>query len=293
MPRLRNKVVSPSPEQEISHDAESLTVVAKEEVMDHDLANETQSYPDPLDTAIQRRQPVFEEAIQVRVRYDDSNQIIKTTEDDYLRIDSITDDYRPMISIEETNDSIDDDKMETFGDDDILGESLRYDADLHKIKNELVEAPDKKLMVFQIPAALPVLVPADETPNIVKQEPNVFAMPGSSNHGAGGANKSLLQPNSMDNFMGPILNLTEDGDDDNDAFPPPDGQIGELVIHESGRTFLYYGSMKMEITAGAECSFLQDITVIHTEGDMKAWSLGNINRRFVGVPDLSGVQVDY
>ncbi|PWA00670.1 hypothetical protein BB558_003276 [Smittium angustum] len=63
------------------------------------------------------------------------------------------------------------------------------------------------------------------------------------------------------------------------------GQIGEVVVHKSGKVYLDYGGIKIELINGIECQFSQQLVALDSEAK-QLFSLGAIKNRLVGIPDL-------
>ena len=66
----------------------------------------------------------------------------------------------------------------------------------------------------------------------------------------------------------------------------PEGKVGKLKVHKSGRVSLEWGGVDMEMEPGAEVDFLQDalLTTSAGETDNIAWSMSQIKRKVVVTP---------
>lgn len=64
-----------------------------------------------------------------------------------------------------------------------------------------------------------------------------------------------------------------------------EGCIGKLVIYKSSKVQLKIGNLIFDVSAGANCHFLECITAIDAE-NKQAFSLGNIEQHLVCTPDL-------
>lgn len=76
-------------------------------------------------------------------------------------------------------------------------------------------------------------------------------------------------------------------------FPPPEGLLGQLHVHRSGRISCTWGGITMDVGTGSDCGFLQEVVAVDTKTDKKAWSLGRVNSRVIMSPsldDLLGTQ---
>ena len=77
-------------------------------------------------------------------------------------------------------------------------------------------------------------------------------------------------------------------DIDEPAYPPPNGTIGQLNVHRSGRTSITWGDPSSDITLqvhpGSECAFLQDVVVLDAVHQKKACLIGPITDRFIVAP---------
>jgi hypothetical protein len=75
-------------------------------------------------------------------------------------------------------------------------------------------------------------------------------------------------------------------------YPPPQGKIGQLLVHASGKTILSYGGIEFPLRLANEIRFPQDCMVINPGIDRKVWRVGRVGSRtedctwLIGVPDL-------
>lgn len=69
-------------------------------------------------------------------------------------------------------------------------------------------------------------------------------------------------------------------------FPPPEGLLGQMHVHRSGRISCTWGGITFDVGAGSECGFLQEVVVVDHKTDKKAWSLGRVNSRIIMTPNL-------
>jgi DNA-directed RNA polymerase III subunit RPC4 len=66
----------------------------------------------------------------------------------------------------------------------------------------------------------------------------------------------------------------------------PEGQIGQLRLHKSGRLTMILGDVEMDVTQGTECSFLQEVVVLD-KANKRAFLIGQVANRMVLSPDIS------
>ena len=82
--------------------------------------------------------------------------------------------------------------------------------------------------------------------------------------------------------------LPDNNDIDEPAYPPPNGTIGHLNVHRSGRTSITWGDRSSDITLqvhpGSECAFLQDVVVLDAVHQKKACLVGPVTDRFIVAP---------
>ncbi|KAF9175684.1 hypothetical protein BGX21_002787 [Mortierella sp. AD011] len=73
-----------------------------------------------------------------------------------------------------------------------------------------------------------------------------------------------------------------------------EGKIGRLLIYKSGKVKMQIGDIVMDVSAGSECSFLQDVVVVDSN-NKQAFVMGSVQKRMVCVPNLtqllSGLEV--
>ncbi|KAF9371185.1 hypothetical protein CPB97_002186 [Podila verticillata] len=65
-----------------------------------------------------------------------------------------------------------------------------------------------------------------------------------------------------------------------------EGKIGRLLIYKSGKVKMKVGDIIMDVSAGSECSFLQDIVVVDSN-NKQAFVMGSVQKRMVCVPNLT------
>lgn len=64
-----------------------------------------------------------------------------------------------------------------------------------------------------------------------------------------------------------------------------EGQIGELIMYESGRCKLQYGSVLLDITEANECGFPEEVLALDAD-NRNAFILGRVVSRLVGHLDV-------
>lgn len=101
-------------------------------------------------------------------------------------------------------------------------------------------------------------------------------------------------PALMPDLVGPAAEgaATGDGDDlvevtDPAAVDPsgplPQGQLGKLRLHKSGKLTMVVGNITMEVSQGTDCSFLQDVVVVDSAAK-QAHLIGQISKKMVLSP---------
>jgi DNA-directed RNA polymerase III subunit RPC4 len=70
------------------------------------------------------------------------------------------------------------------------------------------------------------------------------------------------------------------------SYELPEGLIGKLRLHKSGKLTMVVGNVVMEVSQGTECNFLQDV-VIMDEQEKKAYLVGQISKKMVLSPELT------
>lgn len=65
----------------------------------------------------------------------------------------------------------------------------------------------------------------------------------------------------------------------------PEGQVGRLRLHKSGKLTMVIGDIVMDVTQGVPAKFLQDIVVCSAE-EKQAYLIGQVKRKMVVTPKL-------
>ncbi|XP_072050316.1 DNA-directed RNA polymerase III subunit RPC4-like [Amphiura filiformis] len=68
----------------------------------------------------------------------------------------------------------------------------------------------------------------------------------------------------------------------------PEGYLGKLQVMKSGKTRLVLGNVKLDVSMGSPCGFLQDLVSVKLGGDKggELITLGHVNHRVVCTPDF-------
>ncbi|ORY79089.1 RNA polymerase III RPC4-domain-containing protein [Protomyces lactucae-debilis] len=69
-------------------------------------------------------------------------------------------------------------------------------------------------------------------------------------------------------------------------WPPPEGQIGQINLHQSGMVTMDYGGIRLTLSPGQDVDFLQELVAIDADAKKQAWVLGRVEQRLVATPDL-------
>lgn len=65
--------------------------------------------------------------------------------------------------------------------------------------------------------------------------------------------------------------------------PLPQGKLGKLRLHKSGKLTMVVGNVTMEVSQGTECSFLQDVVVVDSDAKT-AHLIGQVSKKMVLSP---------
>ncbi|KAF9918144.1 hypothetical protein BX616_010098 [Lobosporangium transversale] len=65
-----------------------------------------------------------------------------------------------------------------------------------------------------------------------------------------------------------------------------EGKIGRLLIYKSGKVKMQIGDIVMDVSSGADCSFLQDVVVVDS-ANKQAFVMGTVDKRLICVPNLT------
>uniref|UniRef100_A0A060T6V2 ARAD1C16566p n=1 Tax=Blastobotrys adeninivorans TaxID=409370 RepID=A0A060T6V2_BLAAD len=199
-----------------------------------------------------------------------------------------------------------------------LREKQRVEQDYEAIINEFdirtslddgrAQALEQKLYFVQFPSVMPKVVPKPEAPAEEKQQKTEQT-----------AENSKDSEGDVDTKDGKDANdaasgdkKTPEGDDDKDVImidddqpeptpqpaaeptaepepvqrgPYPEGLVGKLRLHRSGKLSMTVGNIVMDVSQGTECSFLQDVVCIDEESK-RAFLVGQVSRKLVASPNV-------
>eukprot|EP01068_Selenidium_serpulae_P003442 Selendium_serpulae@DN3064_c0_g1_i1.p1 len=68
----------------------------------------------------------------------------------------------------------------------------------------------------------------------------------------------------------------------------PDGRLGKIQIHQSGKVKLKMGNHVFDVNQGSECNFAQEVGC-HLESNNEFIFLGKCSRRIMLVPDIANI----
>ncbi|KAG0243135.1 hypothetical protein BGW41_002775 [Actinomortierella wolfii] len=150
------------------------------------------------------------------------------------------------------------------------------DPDLIKIKSE---PQDNDSISLNGDGLLPVKKEEPDAPKL--GTPATATTPGSSGGGppAGQRAKPKATPG------GAAGKAEEEDDASNDAPLAQEGKIGRLLVYRSGKVKMQVGDIVMDVTAGSECAFLQDLVVVDST-NKQAFVMGSVQKRMICVPNL-------
>ncbi|ANB14151.1 Rpc53p [Sugiyamaella lignohabitans] len=152
-----------------------------------------------------------------------------------------------------------------------------------------LEEIEKRLYFFQFPIVMPQLIPRethDNRPN-EKTEPSPeeeedddlivvdekLKTPPSTATTTTASMKPSVEPETANSSSSVI-----EGD-------LPEGLIGKLRLHRSGKLTMVVGNITMDVSQGTECSFLQDVVVMDPD-DKNAYLIGQVSKKMVLSPEL-------
>lgn len=197
-----------------------------------------------------------------------------------------------------------------------LREKQRVEQDYEAIINEFdirtsldddgrAQALEQKLYFVQFPSVMPKVVPKPDVPAEKKQE---------NSKDTEGETKDAKDANDANDAASDDKKAPE-GDDDKDVImidddqpeptaqstaqttadttepepvqrgPYPEGLVGRLRLHRSGKLSMTVGNIVMDVSQGTECSFLQDVVCIDEESK-RAFLVGQVSRKLVASPNV-------
>lgn len=121
---------------------------------------------------------------------------------------------------------------------------------------------ENELVLFQIPSLLPTLIP-DSRPTVAAPSPKKRGAPKQhSDH--------PKPPKQTGTLLADI----------------PDGHLGTLKVHKSGKTYLEIGGVRFDVSAGQGVNFRNEVACLcPSEGELIF--LGQATKRLVATPDIS------
>jgi hypothetical protein len=152
---------------------------------------------------------------------------------------------------------------------------------------KLFEADDQdgeRFFTIQMPPVLPFWVPDSEDltkTEPVKEEPGPEVVTIDERAAAATSEQEATTLSSSEKHPTKKRKKAKPVD-----WPPPEGQVGNINIHKSGKVTMDYGGIRMTLAAGQDVNFLQELVAIDSEEKLEAWVLGRIHNRLVATPDL-------
>ncbi|KAG5440462.1 hypothetical protein PCK2_000490, partial [Pneumocystis canis] len=144
-----------------------------------------------------------------------------------------------------------------------------------------------ELLFFQFPPILPTLFNSDD---IEMEKPEIKVENDDMNIDIQQTifHQTAFSNDDMKFEKSPEISLSPYSRDFNTQrqWPPPDGCIGQLKIHQSGKTTIVWGGIEMDVNLGSDCGFLQDIVALDYKMNKNAWLMGRIKHKFVVTPDI-------
>uniref|UniRef100_UPI00358E100D DNA-directed RNA polymerase III subunit RPC4 isoform X2 n=1 Tax=Myxine glutinosa TaxID=7769 RepID=UPI00358E100D len=135
---------------------------------------------------------------------------------------------------------------------------------------------EEKFLFFQLPDSLPgqVLTPQDDVK--VKTEVQIKTEQGGS--------VTTREDEAADGSQGSVCSLKT----------LPEGPLGRLQLHKSGRVQLVLGHVSLDVTMGTDCSFLQELVSVRLRegrgGELVM--LGKVGTRLICSPDFPSLLRD-
>lgn len=69
----------------------------------------------------------------------------------------------------------------------------------------------------------------------------------------------------------------------------PEGKLGKLRLHKSGKVTMLIGNVPFEVQNGLECFFKQTVVSVSNNPDAAYVELGEVGRRFLCTPDIESM----
>ncbi|OMJ07744.1 DNA-directed RNA polymerase III subunit RPC4 [Smittium culicis] len=143
----------------------------------------------------------------------------------------------------------------------------------------------KDLMIWQFPEEIPEFKPHGtvEISNNIGEE---SLTPQSQNLGSV---KADIKPNVSENKNSTseveAENIKNEQQEDQKDSAKLEGQVGEVLVHKSGKVTLVYGGVKMDLVKGVECQFAQQLVALDSDAK-QLFSLGEVKNRIICIPDI-------
>ncbi|BFZ57381.1 hypothetical protein PYCC9005_004433 [Savitreella phatthalungensis] len=171
-----------------------------------------------------------------------------------------------------------------------LEEHNRTMFDLEELRNLLEDAGHgddalQNLVLFQLPDVLPVWQPLAES--AAEIEPVKEEKVESLSSGDATLQNSEQEPIKIEDEAGsvPITKPKRRKKARPTAFPPPEGHIGKLNFHKSGRVTCDWGNLRCDVGVGAASQVVQEAVNLET-GPRKATVIGTVATKIVLTPNI-------
>ncbi|KAL1920925.1 uncharacterized protein VTP21DRAFT_11560 [Calcarisporiella thermophila] len=162
-------------------------------------------------------------------------------------------------------------------------------------------AADDRLLFFQFPSVFPNFehAPIDEISTKIKPDPDALELtsPDTSVSPQPGEGEVKVKKEPIEITIddltkkekGLVAVKKEPGLSENqersDKGEANEGLVGKLVVYASGKVKMKFGDIILDVTDGADCSFLQHIVALDANSK-QAFVVGSVGKRFVCVPDI-------
>lgn len=130
---------------------------------------------------------------------------------------------------------------------------------------------EQKLYLFQ----LPPIIPSFQAPE--KQEVDVDIEEDNED--------KEKEDAADDDDVEIVTEETAEAEETTNTCSLPEGQVGNLRLHKSGKLTMVIGDVVMDVTQGVPAKFLQDIVVCSAE-EKQAYLIGQVKRKMVVTPKL-------
>eukprot|EP00879_Flechtneria_rotunda_P000619 GHRR01000732.1.p1 GENE.GHRR01000732.1~~GHRR01000732.1.p1 ORF type:complete len:515 (+),score=225.00 GHRR01000732.1:344-1888(+) len=144
-----------------------------------------------------------------------------------------------------------------------------------------LSAAQDLLYLFQLPSVLPFASPAAALPGPADGRGSKRRAAAGDRAGKAAADGDVSSSNSIGRVVQPAASARD----------LPSGQIGKLLIFQSGKVKLQVGDVLLDVTAGMPCVTRQDVAVVNTKTGHLV-QLGPVTQRAVVVPDVWQLMAD-